>query len=161
MLNVSIEASGALARLEAMPQALHAALAAQADALRLQLQERVKDDKLSGQVLRARTGSLRDSIASDIVDENGGIAVIVRSSGALKYAAIQEFGGKTAAHDIIPSKAKVLAFVSGGGAQVFAKLVHHPGSTIPARPYLRSSLADMKSHIIESLNAAVVKALAT
>ncbi|RSN77904.1 phage virion morphogenesis protein [Acinetobacter haemolyticus] len=47
------------------------------------------------------------------------------------YAAIQQFGGQTKAHTIRPKNKKALAF--GGG--VFKK-VEHPGSKIPARPYL-------------------------
>lgn len=47
------------------------------------------------------------------------------------YAAIHQFGGQTKAHDILPRNKKALAF--GGG--VFKK-VRHPGSKIPARPFL-------------------------
>jgi phage virion morphogenesis protein len=47
------------------------------------------------------------------------------------YAAIHQLGGKTRAHDIKPRYKKALKF---GGR--YAKVVHHPGSTIPARPFL-------------------------
>lgn len=47
------------------------------------------------------------------------------------YAAIQNFGGKTRAHEIRPRHKKALAF---GGR--FARKVNHPGSDIPARPFL-------------------------
>ncbi|MFW1857908.1 phage virion morphogenesis protein [Acinetobacter defluvii] len=47
------------------------------------------------------------------------------------YAAIHQFGGKTKAHVIRPKTKKALAF----GGMVF-KYVNHPGSVIPARPYL-------------------------
>lgn len=47
------------------------------------------------------------------------------------YAAIHQFGGKTRPHTIRPKNKKALAF--GGG--VF-KQVQHPGSNIPARPFL-------------------------
>jgi len=89
-----------------------------------------------------------------------GDSVLARvfSAGDVKYARIQEYGGRTAAHDIVPVKAKVLAFTAGGGT-VFATIVHHPGSTIPARSYLRSSLADMAGVITGELRAAVTEAL--
>ena len=77
----------------------------------------------------------------------------------MKYAAIQEFGGRTAAHDIVPDKARALAFVVAG-RRVFARIVHHPGSTLPARSYLRSSLADMAGEIAASLKATAIEALA-
>jgi hypothetical protein len=41
----------------------------------------------------------------------------------------------------------VLAFVSGDG-QRFARRIEHPGSVIPERSYLRSSLEDMKDEIL-------------
>lgn len=55
----------------------------------------------------------------------------VTVGNSMIYAAIQQFGGKTKAHDIFPRLKKALAF--GGGVY---KKVHHPGSTIPARPAL-------------------------
>lgn len=53
------------------------------------------------------------------------------------YAAIQNFGGQTRPHTIAPKNAKALHF---GG--VFAKKVNHPGSKIPARPYLAMTDGD-------------------
>jgi len=50
-----------------------------------------------------------------------------------KYAAIHQFGGKTAAHIIRP-KNKAALFWPGAGHPL--KSVNHPGSRIPARPYL-------------------------
>lgn len=52
------------------------------------------------------------------------------------YAAIHQFGGQTKAHVIRAKNAKALAF---GG--VFRKSVNHPGSKIPARPFLTISPA--------------------
>lgn len=47
------------------------------------------------------------------------------------YAAIHQFGGQTRPHVILPRNKKALAF---GGRVV--KKVNHPGSKIPARPFL-------------------------
>lgn len=47
------------------------------------------------------------------------------------YAAIHQLGGKTRPHVIVPRNKKALAF---GGKVV--KKVNHPGSNIPARPFL-------------------------
>lgn len=68
----------------------------------------------------------------------------------LVYARIHEFGGTTRPHIIEPKRANVLAFgglVAGSsraGSQmsgtVFARRVRHPGSKIPARPYMRPAL---------------------
>ena len=97
-------------------------------------------------------------ISADISLDDDRVLVRVFSSGDIKYAAIQEFGGHTPAHDIVPNKARALAFTVGG-RMVFAKVVHHPGSTIPQRSYLRSSLADMENQIVLELKAAAVGAL--
>ena len=86
-----------------------------------------------------------------------GVFVSVGSDGDVKYAAIQEYGGKTSAHEILPDKARALAFMIGGTLR-FAKSVHHPGSTIPARPYLGSALDEMSGDIVAGL-ASVAESL--
>lgn len=47
------------------------------------------------------------------------------------YGRIHQEGGKTGAHTITPYNAKALRFNGR-----FAKKVNHPGSNIPARPYM-------------------------
>jgi phage gpG-like protein len=47
------------------------------------------------------------------------------------YAAIHQFGGQTKPHVIKPRYKRALAF---GG--VIVRQVQHPGSNIPARPFL-------------------------
>lgn len=68
-------------------------------------------------------------LSSRIVIQSGNGSVTVGS--AMIYAAIQQFGGITKAHEILPKNKKALAF--GGGVY---KKVNHPGSNIPARPFL-------------------------
>ena len=137
-------------------QAVQDALLGQADALRGALQDRIQQ-KLSGEVLATRSGALAASIISSIENDGSGTSVSISSTG-VPYAAIQEFGGKTAAHDIVAVKAKALAF-SMGGEQIFAKSVHHPGSTIPARSYLGSSLSEMSDEIESGFKQAILEAL--
>jgi phage gpG-like protein len=137
-------------------QAVQAALLGQADALRGALEARIQQ-RLSGEVLQTRSGALAASIISSIENDGANTSVSISSTG-VPYAAIQEFGGKTAAHDIVAVKGKVLAFSAGG--QVFATSVHHPGSTIPARSYLGSSLAEMRDEIESGFKQAILEALA-
>ncbi len=151
-----IERTGA--RLDAYPAALGAALAAKASELAAALADRVRDNKLAGAVLNARSGALRDSIFSDVSADADGILATVGSNGDVKYAAIQEYGGKTSAHEILPVKAKALAFVAGGALR-FARKVEHPGSTIPERSYLRSSLDEMSGEIVQTLAEAAAEVL--
>lgn len=156
--SVEIDDSRAVARLGAMPAKVHDALVTKVSSLRLQLEAKIKS-KLSGQVLNVRTGALRASIFSETIDEKDAVYGRAASSGDVKYAGIHEFGGKTPAHDIVPTKAQALAFVVGG-KQVFAKAVHHPGSNMPERSFMRSSLKDMRGEIVSGLEQAVKKALA-
>ncbi len=149
------DASG---RLEAYPAALAAALDAKAAELAAALVDLIQNDKLSGAVLNLRSGALRDSIVASISADADGVVASVHSTGDVKYAAIQEYGGKTSAHEILPVKAQALAFVIDG-AQHFARRVEHPGSLIPKRSYLRSSLDDMRDDILGALADAAADAL--
>jgi phage gpG-like protein len=137
------------ARFDAYPAALQAALGAKATELATALADLVKN-KLSGAVLNTSSGALRDSIAAGVTADSDGVVASVGSEGDVKYAAIQEYGGKTSAHEILPVKDDVLAFVAGDG-QHFARRIEHPGSVIPERSYLRSSLEDMKDEILSAL----------
>ena len=158
MISITITGDRELiARLERMPARVHDALLRKVTKLDLELEAKVKE-KLSGQVLNIVTGALRRSIHGTVEDGSTKVVGKVASSGDVKYAGIHEFGGRTPAHDILPSKAKALAFVMGG-KQVFAKIVHHPGSNMPERSYLRSSLSDMKDEIVSELQQAVVDGL--
>jgi len=155
MLSLSLSLAGddALdARLGAFADALGDALVAKAETLAQALADAVKADKLSGQVLAARSGALRDSIEAEVAFDGDAIVATVGSVGDLKYAAIQEYGGRTAAHEILPVKSKVLAFVVGG-AMRFATRVEHPGSTIPERSYLRATLDEQSDAIVAALAA--------
>jgi len=132
------------------------ALLRRAEALRASLEARIRE-RLSGGVLQSRSGALADSIISSVADEGSAVSVSASSVG-VAYAAIQEFGGKTAAHEIIAVKAKALAFSAGGG-QAFARRAHHPGSVLPARSYLGGALTDMRDEIEAGFKQAVLQSL--
>ena len=144
------------ARFDAYPAALQAALGAKASELATALADLVKN-KLSGAVLNTSSGTLRDSIAASVTADSDRVLASVGSEGDVKYAAIQEYGGKTSAHEILPVKGDVLAFVAGDG-QHFARRIEHPGSVIPERSYLRSSLEDMKDEILAALASTAAEA---
>ena len=153
MLTLALSDDDALnARLDAFPGALGDALAAKAETLALALADAVKFDKLSGQVLAARSGALRDSIEAEVSADGDTVVATIGSVGDVKYAAIQEYGGKTGAHEILPVKGKVLAFLAGGATR-FAARVEHPGSTIPAHAYLRATLDEQADAIVAALAA--------
>ena len=158
MLTVTLTGDAELgARLDGLPAAVLAAVAAKSAALADQLLDLV-GQKLSGGVLQSRTGALAASVGVDgpTITETGVVTTLFAGAD-LKYAAIQEYGGVTAPHDILPVRAKALAFLVGG-EQGFAKIVHHPGSRIPERSYLRSSLAEMAETIGTEMKDAMAQA---
>jgi phage gpG-like protein len=117
----------------------------------------IRDEKLSGQALATGSGALKASISAEVVNSGDMLKAIVGSTGDVKYAAIQEYGGRTSAHEILPGKAKALAFLTGGGPR-FARRINHPGSTLPARAYLLNSLEEARDEIVGVLADAATQA---
>lgn len=160
IVNVSIEGDKALiARFKEMPAAVNQALYVKAFTLALKLEAYIKTNKLNGQVLNRITGALSRSIHNVVDRSVNSVIGRVFSSGDVKYAAIHEYGGTTAPHIIEPKKASVLAFTGGGGGMVFARRVNHPGSKMPERSFMRSSLSDMSTEISLGLKEAAIKAV--
>jgi len=155
MLDVSLR-DGASAALAAMPERVRDALSNKANMLAAELQARIQQ-KLAGTVLNAKTGALARSIVATVGASSANVSVSIAVSGDIKYAAIHEFGGTIPPHEIVPDKAKVLAFAVGA-KQAFAVRVNLPAITMPERSYLRSSLAEMADEIREGLSEAVVAA---
>lgn len=120
-----------------------------------ELVQYVVSDKLSGQVLNRITGKLAGSVSGRVTEFSGLVGTVYANTA---YAGIQEYGGRTAAHEILPTIKQSLRFPYNGEV-VFAKKVNHPGSRMPERSYLRAGLADLKSKIIQDLQAAVVRAI--
>ncbi len=131
---------------------LAAALRDRAAALQQRLLDKVAAN-LSGEVLQARSGALKASVVAELAADADGVTAAVASTG-VPYAAIQEHGGTTAPHDIVPVKARALAFAGG-----FAARVHHPGSAIPARAPLGGALDALRDEIAGGLKDAVLAAL--
>ena len=88
-----------------------------------------------------KSGTLFRSIRVVAADESG-----VTVGSDRKYAAAHQLGAKTKPHLIKPKNGKALAFgrsyrglggaVSGGLGVTIVRAVKHPGSNIPARPFL-------------------------
>jgi hypothetical protein len=163
MFSVTLQDDELIAALDEMPATVIAVLTTKVAGLAIKLQALVID-KLSGVLLHVRTGALRRSIQEEVEATDTSVIGTVFSknqkgmSDGVKYARIQEDGGVTGPHDIYPSKAQALAFVVGG-SQVFAKVVHHPGSHIPAHHYMSGSLGEMAAEITEGLRAGVVEGI--
>ncbi|MBS9777182.1 MAG: phage virion morphogenesis protein [Gammaproteobacteria bacterium] len=90
------------------------------------------------------TGTLRKSI-NQSYDSSHAVVGVPNGKKAANYAAIHQFGGKTRPHVIKPVTAKALRFNGR-----FAKSVNHPGSKIPARPFLTLTEQD-KADIVDDV----------
>jgi phage gpG-like protein len=108
---------------------------------------RRKSGHWPGQILQ-RTGQLAASVQM-AWDSN---SAVVGTNVA--YAAIHQFGGQTKPHVIRPKFKRALAF---GG--VVVRQVQHPGSKIPARPFLALTpedgedlIADAEDFLQEQIN---------
>lgn len=107
----------------------------------------VKFSPWSGRILQ-RSGQLAGSIVQAF-DAN---QAVVGSNK--EYAAIQNFGGRTKPHVIRAKNKRALSF---GG--IVVRQVNHPGSDIPARPYLRLTPRDLRD-MVEDSRLFYAKALA-
>lgn len=134
-----------------MNERIRANLRQQVVRLTRQLAERVRG-KLSDDVLQVRSGRLRGSVRSQMIETKDELGGRVWTEG-VPYARIHEFGGVTSPHVIAAKNSKSLAFV-WGGRQVFFKSVNHPGSRMPERSYMRSALNEMRDEIVESYRRA-------
>lgn len=70
------------------------------------------------------------------------------------YAAIHQFGGRTKPHVIRPKNKRALSF---GG--IVVRQVNHPGSNIPARPFLLLAPRDLRD-MVEASRLHYARALA-
>ena len=140
-----------IASLGAIPDRVTGLVRAAVEAEAIALTAYVKEQKLSGQVLRNITGTLRRRTNYAMT---GDLSASVGTN--LVYAAIHEYGGQTRAHIIEAKNAKALAFQMGGDT-IIRKLVHHPGSRMPERSFLRSSLRESRDRILAAIQAAVAE----
>lgn len=125
----------------------------------LKLQRKVQEEKLTGQVLKVQTGTLRRSINGVMLPSPGQMSAGVVSTN-VKYARIHEYGGTIKAMVIEAKKARALKF-SMGGKTVFAKRVTIPERQMPERSFLRSALNEMSDEIKSELMQAATRAIAT
>ena len=94
-----------------------------------------------GGVILQRSGQLAASIQTTY----GNTTAVVGTNKV--YAAIHQFGGKTKPHVIKAKNGRALSF---GG--IVVRSVNHPGSNIPARPFLTLTPRDLRD-VVERANA--------
>lgn len=137
-------------------QTVQDSLFGKAELLRGALHARIQQ-KLSTTLIHSRSGVLAASILSSIENDGSDVFVSIADAG-VRYKSIQEFGGKTAAHDVIAVKAKALDF-STAKNEAIARSTHPPGSVIQARSHLGSSIAEVRDEIELGFKQAILAAL--
>lgn len=147
------------ARLRAAAARLRSALLAEFMASMLEIWRRASA-RVSGPVLRVRTGHLRRGLGPPQIreDQQGFTGTL---GARAKYARIHEEGGRIPAHTIVPRRRQALRFPAAGftgplhrtkrgkfsrrqsaGAMIFATRVRIPAITMPARPFLKPSFEE-------------------
>ena len=155
MLSVEIEGDDELVvRFAATPDAIRAALAQKFGELAQKLEDKIKNEKLDGEVLVARDGRLRESIVVSL-DETGASL----STYGVKYAAAQEFGFDGT--ESVGSHSRTIREAFGRAiapktivVQAFSRQMR-----LPERSYMRSSLDEMREEIAQALRDAVDEGL--
>lgn len=166
---------------ETLPEKTVQTVRQEVTALAIELRDRVVATKLQGQVLNVKTGNLQRSVNYEVTEDGGNIQGAVGTN--IIYARIHELGGtiqakarqatlrfrvgadgglmKQDARFIGPMKmrnaAKMLVFAKASHKRVATRNVKIGAHEIkiPARPFLRPSLAEMAPQIRERLQKAV------
>jgi phage gpG-like protein len=156
---LEVQVSGllpALQRLNVLPQQLWAALRTTVQRETLELQRHVVEDKLSGQVLNVRTGTLRRSITQ--VVEEGSTWIRGRVGTNLRYGLAHEFGATIQHPGSRVRTAKALHWVAAG-QDVFAMSTRPHTIRLPVRSFLRTGLADRRGPFVAAVRLALGRVL--
>lgn len=110
----------------------------------------IKSAKLSGQVLKNRTGNLRNSIVPKVGESGAVLTGTVFVDSTAPYGRYQEYGAHIP--ERIPVKAKALRWYAGG-SPVFAMRAR--AFTLPPRPFMGPSLDEKQAEITSALRDAI------
>lgn len=141
-------------RLAEIPTVAHDRLNVALQQIGADLTNYIQSEKLSGGVLQARSGALRNSISFMLVDSGNSQSVEIGPRG-VSYAAIQERGGTVSLPTLLPKGARALHWITPGGQNVFAARAAAHMVTIPARSYMHSSFEEKQLEITERVQSAV------
>ena len=146
-----------LANLRGMGPKVIAAATASIKRSTLKVLRKAKE-KVSGDVLKNRTGTLRRAINSRF--ESSFYLVVGTVGIKLRYAAAHEFG----CHDVVnvPAHLRMMKVAWGRPVKEPREITvgaHKMRMNLPERSFLRSSLKDLQSDIVADLRNSVDKAV--
>ena len=162
-LIVSMRAETLLARLAGTSDRLQAGMRRTVERLSIIVQGGVKEGKLTGQVLHARTGTLRRSINRVVTEDASGVFATVGTN--VVYAAAHEYGfdgivnvraHTRRAREQMALRGKKRPSKSEGTINV-REFTRH--MVMPERTFLRSELRERTPEIRESLRTAALEAI--
>lgn len=141
-----------VAKLQSLFPKQRAALRRVIQKLSFDLSAKVKSQKLSGQVLRVRTGTLRRSVHARLEDNALSIYGIVGTNK--EYAAVHEYGGTFT----ISQHLRLVKQAFGRQLRfpVWASVKQY-SATYPERSFLRSALREMRQRSKQEMEQALIK----
>lgn len=146
-----------IARLKELPQKTQQSLTRAITKLAIELQSKVKQDKLSGQVLKRRTGTLSRSINREITETANAVTGQVGTN--VEYAAYHEYGF----HGTQQIKEHLRTIKQAFGRPIEPRSVtvaaHSRKVDYPAHSFLRSALHDMDATIRAGIADALHEAI--
>jgi hypothetical protein len=146
-----------LERLRGISDAVNSGLARCITQLGIDLQRNVQQDKLSGQVLKSRTGTLKSSIDRRVDQNARGATTDIFT--ALRYGAAQEYGF-TGTVSVGASLRRIReAFGRPIAEKTISLRAYDRQMALPERSFLRSALDDMTPAIREAVDAALAEAV--
>lgn len=162
-LIVSMRAETLLARLAGTADRLKEGMNAAVTRLSIVVQTGVKAERLTGQVLHVRTGTLRRSINRRVEVTDGGVIATVGTN--VRYAAAHEYGFDGSVTVKAHTRRSALQMSakrskrdrkSDGTVQVRSFTRH---MRMPERSFLRSELRERETEIRQTLREAALKAV--
>jgi phage gpG-like protein len=142
-----------LARLHEMPVAIYSGLVRAITKLGIDLQRKVQQDELAGQMLAARSGSLKSSIDLRIDQSATVVTATVFTDSA--YARAHEYGFA----GTVNVRASLRRITESFGRPISGKTIsvrsHSRRMDLPERSFLRSALEDVAPAIRDEVEASL------
>jgi phage gpG-like protein len=160
IVTVNVNADVLKAALRGYPERVHNNVLRVVQRLAIEVQRSVKDDKLSGQVLHVRTGTLHRSINQQVTDSGSKVMAIIGTN--VKYAGAHEYGfdgtvsvkehvrrSKAQAAEARRTRKDGTTYLTRNGKSGGAITVggHTRMMHMPERSFLRSTLKDFETRI--------------
>ncbi len=123
----------------------------------VKLTNNIKSGKLTGQVLKVRTGRLRNSIHKIDYESNDNFKSVVRTN--VKYAAVHEYGFSGA----VSVKSHMRTIKQAFGKSISPKTItvnaYTRNANYPQRSFMRTALAEIRNDVLNDVNKAIGRAI--